>query len=191
MVSLPFNPIRPWRIDDLASMPDDGRRYELLQGEIIASPTPGRTHQRIFGYLLVRLAEAETRAKCGEVIQAPMDVHFSPNDLVIPDIFYIRDQQAAQYRETHFDGAPAFIIEIVSPTSGFYDRVRKTALYMMYGVEEYWIVDPEKRCILVYHSTGHGLRPQIVESGMLTSTVLTTFSIDAVEVFAAADQPRM
>jgi Uma2 family endonuclease len=131
------------------------------------------------------------RTGSGEVVIGPIDVHFSPHDLVQPDILYISDRQADQYKETHFAGAPAFVIEIISPyTSGFYERVRKTALYMSRGVEEYWVIDPEKQCILVFTSASSDTTSEIFTSGMLAANVLAGLTIDIPKLFAAADQPR-
>jgi Uma2 family endonuclease len=150
MVALPFPIDRPWTIEDLDSMPDDGNRYELLQGELIVSPSPGRAHQRLLGWLYVELVAAAKRARAGEAVLAPMGVYLSINDLVEPDLFYIRGEQADMFKDNFFEGAPAFVIEIVSPSSGTHDRIRKAALYRNAGVMEYWIVEPTKRQILAH-----------------------------------------
>jgi Uma2 family endonuclease len=191
MVALPFSTNRPWTIADLDSMPDDGQRYELLQGELIVSPAPGKIHQRIIGRLHVWLDEAAARADSGEVVIAPADVRLSPFNLVQPDLLYLRESQSDLYGDKFIGGAPAFVIEIVSPSSGVYDRVRKASLYMESGVEEYWVVEPTKRHILV-HLAGHEMpNPMIVASGAIASLVLPEFSFDVDDLFASvADRPR-
>jgi Uma2 family endonuclease len=188
MVAMPFPADRPWTIEDLDSMPNDGQRYELLQGELIVSPSPERAHQRLVKWLMVRLEIAAEAAHSGEAVVGPMDVRLSPNNLVEPDLFYLREEQVDRFNVNYVEGAPAFVIEIVSPSSGTYDRVRKAVLYRDAGVEEYWVVEPNKRRVFVHALGGSTPTPMIVMSGTLTSMVLPTFSISINELFAAADR---
>jgi Uma2 family endonuclease len=176
---------RPLTIEDLNAMPDDGQRYELLQGELIVSPAPGRTHQRVLIKLLGMMGSAlEAQEGLGEVGTAPFDVQLSPNDVVQPDLFVVLPDQADRYGERSFDGAPAFVLEVISPSSGTYDRIRKASLYVNSGVQEYWIIDPLGRRILV-HDAGTGEpNPRIVTSGTLTSRVVPTFTVDLGALFA-------
>lgn len=170
---------RPLTIDDLDAMPDDGQRYELLQGELIVSPAPGRTHQRVLIKLLGILSAAVAESEgAGEVGAAPFDVQLSPNDVVQPDLFVVLPNQAAQYGERRFDGAPAFVLEVVSPTSGTYDRIRKASLYINAGVQEYWIVEPASRRILVHDPASGEPSPRIAAAGILTSRVIPSFRVD-------------
>jgi Uma2 family endonuclease len=184
MVASTVTTDRPLTIDDLEAMPDDGQRYELLQGELIVSPSPGGIHQEILGELFGLLREVVRREKLGRAIFAPFDVQFSPNDVVQPDLIYIRQSQLGQYTNRRFAGAPAFIVEIVSPSSGGYDRVRKAALYLNSGVEEYWVVDPGNRRILVHDPASGEPSPRIVTTGSLTSRVIPSFTVDLAELFA-------
>jgi Uma2 family endonuclease len=179
---------RPLTIDDLDAMPDDGQRYELLQGELIVSPAPGGVHQEILGELFGLLRDVVRREKSGKVIFAPFDVQLSPNDVVQPDLFYFRNSQSDNYTNRRFSGAPAFIIEVVSPSSGTYDHVRKAALYVNSGVEEYWVVDPASRRMLVHdHSSGEP-SPRIITTGTLSSRVIPSFSVDLAELFTIGQQ---
>lgn len=190
MVALPFQTDHHWTVTDLNELPEDGNRYELLQGELIVSPSPGRTHQRLLRWLTVRLDAATKEAKAGEAIVGPMDVQLSAIDLVEPDLFYIRDDQADQYKDRYFEGAPAFVIEVVSPSSGTYDRIRKSGLYMNSGVEEYWVIEPDKHRVLIHTANASTSTPRVVTSGGLTSVVLPAFKVDVDDLFAAADRPR-
>jgi Uma2 family endonuclease len=191
MAALPFSTNRPWTIADLDSMPKDGQRYELLQGELIASPAPGKIHQRLIGRMHIWLDEAATRAGSGEVVIAPADVRLSQFNLVQPDLLYLRESQSGLYGDKFIDGAPAFVIEIVSPSSGVYDRVRKASLYMESGVEEYWVVEPTKRHILIHRAGQDMPNSMIVTSGTIFSTVLPESSFNVEDLFASvADRPR-
>lgn len=175
---------RPLTIEDLEAMPDDGQRYELLQGELIVSPSPGGIHQEILGELFGLLREVVRREKSGKAILAPFDVQISPNDVVQPDLIYIRQSQFGQYSNRRFAGVPAFIIEIVSPSSGHYDRVRKASLYVNSGVEEYWVVEPGNRRVLVHDPTSGQPSPRIINTGTLTARVIPSFAVDLAELFA-------
>jgi Uma2 family endonuclease len=178
---------RPLTIEDLEAMPDDGQRYELLQGELIVSPAPGGIHQEILGELFGLLREVVRREKSGKAIFAPFAVQLSPHDVVEPDLFFFKNSQSGQYTDRRFLGAPAFVLEVVSPSSGTYDRMRKAALYVNSGVEEYWVVEPAKRRILVHDPTSHVPSPRIVTTGTLTSRVVPSFVVDLAQLFAIAE----
>ncbi len=190
MVSLPVEveiEDRPLTIDDLYEMPDDGNRYELLQGELIVSPSPGGTHQEVLGELFFLLRSAVRQGNLGKAIIAPFDVQISPNDVVEPDLFYFRHDQANQYTERRFLGAPAFVVEVVSPSSGSIDRVRKASLYVNSGVEEYWIVEPAGNRIIVHDRASGEPSPRIFTAGSLTSRVIPSFTVDLTQLFAIAN----
>jgi Uma2 family endonuclease len=186
MVALPFPVDRPWKIEDLAEMPDDGQRYELLQGELFVSPAPGGNHQLVLGELHGHFFILLKKHPVGRAVVAPCDVRLSPNDLVQPDLIFFRNEQIEQFSNKSFSGAPAFVIEVISPSTGSYDRGRKAALYMQWGVEEYWIVDPDKKRILVHTAAEYTSMPRIVTSGIIVSSVVPEYTIDLVELFAVS-----
>jgi Uma2 family endonuclease len=172
---------RPWTYADLADLPDDGNRYEILQGELIVSPSPSGRHQIVLGRLHAALYEAVKTSKFGTVFTAPFDVKFSDRNVVEPDLFVISVNQYSQYSDRSFDGAPAFVIEIVSPSSINTDRQRKATLYMEQGVKEYWIVEPDQKRILVHIPGEQG--PRIVIEGALASMVIPSFSVQLTDLF--------
>ncbi|MCC6705074.1 MAG: Uma2 family endonuclease [Thermomicrobiales bacterium] len=182
MVAQVFESERPWTYTDLAGLPDDGNRYEILQGELIASPSPSPTHQRALVRLSLALEEAVNRSKFGTMFVAPVDVRFSDNNVVEPDIFVVSVDQYSQVHDQRLDGAPAFVIEIVSPSSVKSDRQRKATLYMENGVREYWIVEPDQQRILVHVAGEQG--PRIVIDGSLESVVVPSFSVQLSDIFA-------
>ena len=147
------------------------------------SPAPGRRHQLILGELHGRIYNLLKADPTGVAVLAPCDVRLSQYDLVQPDLIYIRNDQAERFSEHGFDGAPALVIEVISPSTGSYDRGRKAALYMNSGVEEYWIVDPMKQHVLVHTSAEFNAIPKIVTGGVLSSIVLPKLSIKLSELF--------
>jgi len=183
MVAAPLESDRPLTYEDLEGFPNDGHRYELLQGELIVSPSPDGMHQVVLNRLNIALAAAVKRAKYGTSIIAPFDIRFSKSNVVEPDLFAFSVSQYKQYKGSYFEGAPEFVIEVLSPGSVRYDRVRKADLYMEGGVKEYWIVEPAAKRILVHVAGSTEPMPRIVASGLLTSTVIPEFTVDLRELF--------
>jgi Uma2 family endonuclease len=149
---------------DYMRLPDDGKRYELIHGEIIAMAGAGRRHQRIVAALSAQLVEKLRNQRCESFI-APFDVRLphpdqSANDatnVVQPDLLVYCDPK--KHDERGGVGAPDFVIEVLSPGSGGHDHVRKLRLYESFGVKEYWIVDGANRLVLVYLRDGDGFAP--------------------------------
>lgn len=146
-------------VDDLDCMPDDGNRYEVIEGVLYVSRAPGLTHQRVLGRLLTGFVWYLDQNPIGEVITAP-GVILSDFDGVIPDLIYMsherRDEIATGERVM---GAPEIVIEIVSPgaENERRDGIVKRQLYATYGVKEYWMVNPQSRTIEVYVYSGQTL----------------------------------
>ena len=131
--------------DDYCAIPPDGKRYELLDGQIHVTPAPSPLHQRI-SKRLQRLLEAyfEEPGR-GEVFNAPIDVILTPHDVVQPDLVVVTDPALVSTRG--IEGAPTLVIEVLSPTTTAYDRTTKAQRYAAHGIPHYWIVDPETKTI--------------------------------------------
>ena len=140
---------RPYTVEDLASIPDDGWRYEVVGGELVGSPAPTTKHQRVSLRLSRILGDYLERVGSGEAFAAPIDVFLGQHDIVQPDLVAILHRHADRVTEAGIKGAPDIVIEITSPSSQRMDRIRKSATYATFGVPEYWIVDPETETILV------------------------------------------
>ena len=172
--------------DDYAKLPDDGNRYEIIEGDLVMTPAPKTGHQRISRRLLVQLTLFVEKHQLGEVFDAPCDVVFSPENTVQPDIFFISTKQEKLITEDNIQGAPDLIIEILSPTTAYYDLVEKKEIYEKFGVKEYWIVDTKKKRIEL-----HGLQEgkyQLLQkeekSGEISSELLPGFEVDVKKIFA-------
>jgi Uma2 family endonuclease len=128
---------RPMVVDDLDDMPDDGHRYELIDGVLIVSPAPGNTHQGMLGTLYMVLRQA-----CPSHLRvrlAPFDVTLAGDTRVQPDILVAA--QAALVERGLF-GPPLLAVEILSPSTRHYDRGMKFLRYAAAGIPSYWILDP-------------------------------------------------
>ena len=165
-------------------MPDDGLRRELLDGELLVSPSPGTRHQTLSIRLSVAFQNYLAAHGGGRVWAAPLDVLLSDTSVVQPDLIVVLDEQAGLVTDAHIAGAPALLVEILSDPR--LDRVRKRDLYARFGVPEYWIVDPDADRIEVYRHDGTGYgKPEIVEPGEhLDYAPLAGLSIDLASLFA-------
>jgi len=135
---------------ELQEWPDDGRRYELYDGEVIVVPSPFARHQRVLMHIAEILVGYE-RATGGLAFEAPLDIVFSEHNVVQPDLVFFRqerrhliDMMAATR------AAPDLAVEVLSRGTEARDRGRKMQLLARFGVPEYWIVDPVKNTLEIY-----------------------------------------
>lgn len=135
MTTLPAS--RPLTVDDLDTMPDDGHRYELIDGTLVVTPAPSDAHQGVLGTLYVLLRQA-----CPSHLRvrlAPYDVTLAPDTRVQPDLIVA---PKADLVERGLFGPPLLAVEILSPSTRAYDGGMKLARYGAAGIPSYWIVDP-------------------------------------------------
>ena len=128
----------PLTEDDLAAMPDDGHRYEILDGVLLVTPAPNLTHQRCVRSLLVVLHGA--RQPGHEVLTAPFDVRLSRITVVEPDVLVARRSDLTPAR---LEGPPILAVEVLSPSTRRIDTSLKRLAYEAAGVPAYWLVDPD------------------------------------------------
>jgi Uma2 family endonuclease len=140
--------------DDYAALPDDGKRYELHEGELSVTPAPGMRHQDVLVALTVILARHVWDTGVGKLMVAPFDCILSDITVVQPDLLYLDEERRRLLRERGLEGAPTLAVEILSPSTTQIDRRRKMALYAAHDVTWYWIVDPPARTIEVYRLAG-------------------------------------
>ncbi|HET7630863.1 MAG TPA: Uma2 family endonuclease [Gemmatimonadaceae bacterium] len=138
-------PYTRWTVDRLRALPDDGRRYEIIEGDLFVTPSPSVRHQRASLALAVRLRAYLAVNRIGEVIIAPADVEFSDDTVVEPDVFVVPLIGGRPVEDLKDVGRPLLIAEILSPSTERTDRGRKRELFQARGVPEYWIVNVEAR----------------------------------------------
>jgi Uma2 family endonuclease len=139
-----------WNYDDLRLMPDDGQRYEVIDGDLLVTPAPTTTHQAISKRIQFVLMQQVEQRGLGQVFNAPIDVIFSRTRTVQPDLLVVRTEHAHLITERGVEVAPDLVVEILSASTEHSDRERKAKLYASEGVREYWIVDAAASCIEVY-----------------------------------------
>ena len=137
--------------DDYVALPDDGKRYEIHDGELSVSPSPTFRHQDVLATLLGLLRAHVLENDLGAVVPAPITVILAETSIVEPDIIYIaKDRMSIVSARGTVDGAPTLAVEILSPSTARIDRQRKLQLYARHSVRYYWIVDLDLRVIDVY-----------------------------------------
>jgi Uma2 family endonuclease len=163
----------------------EDKRYQLLEGEMILAPSPTTTHQRILGNLFRLLDAAFVATSRGRVGLFPWDVVLSDYDVVQPDILFISNERADIITEANIQGAPDLVVEILSPSTGAYDRGYKQVLYGRHGVREYWIVDPDAETVDVLVEGEDGLIPlgSYGNTGELNTPLLEGLTLDLDELF--------
>ena len=137
---------------DLASAPDDGLRYEILNGDLLVTPAPSLVHQRVSRRLQRQLEDSFHTAGRGEVFAAPADVILTPHDVVEPDLLVVTDAQQLSRRGV--EGPPTLVVEILSPSTRDHDQTLKARRYAELGIPHYWIVDPDALRVAFYRAKG-------------------------------------
>lgn len=140
---------------DLAELPDDGKRYELIEGELIVSPAPVPAHQRAVSLMDRFLGRAE-EAGYGRVYIAPVEVRFDAHNVIQPDALFIRTARLHIVTETRIEGAPDLVIEVLLPSTRSRDLRAKRQLYERFGVPFYWVLDPGERTVQPHELTDRG-----------------------------------
>ena len=163
----------------------DDERYELLNGELILSPSPKEIHQYISSILHIMIGAFVRERSLGKVYFSPFDVVLSDTDVVQPDILFISNERADIITPDNVQGAPDLVVEILSPATAERDRTIKLDLYAHYGVKEYWLVDPDAKTItvLLRGEGGLGMVGIYDEGETLRSPTLTGFSFALEEIF--------
>jgi Uma2 family endonuclease len=170
---------------DMERWPDDGRRYELYDGEVFELPSPFPVHQIIAARLHIAL-EMCVRERGGIVLFAPLDIVLTDYDVVQPDLLLFTAERAGVVHPSKVTrAAPDLAIEILSPATAANDRGRKRALLARHGVREYWLVDPDARTIEIFSLRLERLVSQGTQSGdaLVSSPLLPDLALRASALF--------
>jgi Uma2 family endonuclease len=157
--------------EDYAELPDDGRRYELHEGELSVTPAPGVSHQEVLGNLFVILRAHVNARALGTLLLAPVDCILENITVVQPDIVFVESAQVTLVSQRGIEGPPTLAVEIISPSTTSIDRRRKLQLYARYAVSYYWIVDPPARTIEAFQLTAGAYREAGKVSGAGTASL--------------------
>ena len=171
---------------DLESWPDDGRRYELYDGEVYVCPAPTNRHQLALGELYAQLREYARRTN-GIAFVSPIDIVFTEHNVLQPDIcFFQASRRYFIVLDQVIRTPPDVVVEVLSPSTRRNDLGRKKATFARFGVAEYWLLDPYKEQ-LERHTHEHGAysRALVASRGEhFTSVALTDFSCPVDSLFS-------
>jgi Uma2 family endonuclease len=145
-------PLQGWTVRDLDRLPDDGQRYELIDGVVVVAPSPTLLHQHVTSQLEWLLSDA---APPGLVVGQAVGIVLAEDECPIPDIVVLR--APADYRRNRFPAAQAVLaVEVVSPSTRSTDRFRKPGQYALGGIPFYWRVETEPIQVIAYRLGDHG-----------------------------------
>jgi Uma2 family endonuclease len=180
--------LKAWTYEDLLTLPDDGRRYEIIEGVLYEMPAPNTDHAQLIMNLIELVFSPVVRAIGGRLFTAPVDVFLRGASPVQPDLLVLLPGQLRLISKRGIEGAPALIVEVLSPGNPEHDLVTKRLLYARAGVAEYWLVSPEAALIEILALDGDHYRTHARVAGddLLTSTVLPALSCPVSAVFTLA-----
>jgi len=163
----------------------DDKQYELIDGELLMTPSPLPNHQRISRKLEFILEKFVTENNLGEIFDAPCDVYLDDENVIQPDILFISLDRLAIIGEKNIQGAPDLAVEIISENSAYKDMVQKKRLYARFGVKEYWVVIPDCEEIEIYilKDNTYRLYKSYNKSDNLESPLLKGLNIALKDIF--------
>ncbi len=141
--------------EDYLLLTDDGRRYEIHEGELSVTPAPTPDHQETSGNFNDVLRHHVKSRRLGKLYYAPIDCILDDTTIVQPDLVFVDTTRLERISRRGIEGAPTLVVEVLSPSTSSIDRVRKLRLYARYGVPYYWIVDHETRTVDAYQLVGN------------------------------------
>ena len=173
---------RRWTRAEVLALPDDGNRYELVDGELLVSPGPRPQHERAVVELSLRLGPYVRSQALGTLYTSRSDLDLTTGQLVQPDLFVSQNRGIEVWEEV---GIPLLVIEILSPRTANFDRVTKRMRYQRSGVPHYWIVDLDARLVEIW--TPGADRPEIAVTTLRwqPDPSALAFELDLPVLFAA------
>lgn len=132
----------PFTYEDYAAIPNDGRRWELIDGEFEVNAAPSPRHQTVSRRLQFELMRVLEEPGLALVFNAPVDLILSDQQVLQPDLVILRADRAGLVTERGIEGTPDIIVEILSPSTRVLDQRVKKGVYGRFGVPELWLVDP-------------------------------------------------
>jgi Uma2 family endonuclease len=136
-----------WTAEMVRALPDDGNRYEVLDGELFVTPAPSYQHQAVLARLYDLIRPYVERSSLGWIRWSPADIEFSPKRVLQPDLFVVPNEGTGEPKSWKDVKRLLLAIEALSPTTARADRLKKRPIYQEQRVPEYWIVDSDSRLV--------------------------------------------
>jgi len=172
--------------EEFRQLPYDGKRYELVCGEVHVTPAPNTRHQFILRRLVASLEGYLARNPAGEFAFAPLDVRLAPDLVLQPDLIFVSAARLHILGDDFVSGTPDIVVEILSPTTSAHDRATKIPLYAQAGVPEMWLIDPQAKTVEVLRLQGRKYLVDSILAGdqSLRSGQLSDWQLPLGELFA-------
>lgn len=166
----------------------EGEPYQLVEGELVMTPSQNTFHQIISGNIYERLRVFVKERGAGLALYAPLDIYLDDENVFQPDIVFISKQRRELVKDDGIHGAPDLVMEILSPATAYYDLKKKFKIYEKFGVKEYWLVDPEMKSVELFSLNEQGkylLSAGLSEHGTVKSRALDGFELAIEDIFLA------
>ncbi len=175
-----------WTFEDYLKLPDNGMRYEVIEGELFMSDAPSPRHQEVILRLAIFLFSFVEDHHLGKLYQSPIDVVMTDVATPVqPDLLFIANERLSIVQEKRIVGVPNLVVEVLSPGTAGVDRNRKFKTYARVGVAEYWLVDPDENILEVYVLRGqaYALLGTFQQNDTISSEVLAELALPARHIF--------
>jgi len=171
-------------VADYMQLPE-GAKFQLIKGEIIEMPSPTDTHQKILAIIFLKLGIFLLKNNVGIARFAPLDVHLDDENVFQPDMLFIANENKHIIKDRIY-GAPDMVMEVLLPSTAYYDWEDKKEIYAKHGIKEYWIVNPQKHYIEIYTNKNatFELVSKTKDEGLVKSEVIKGFEFELEELFA-------
>jgi Uma2 family endonuclease len=143
-----FEPDKIWTVSDYMGIDISNEPVQLIHGKLIMSPAPSPQHQRISRNLFQILIQHTLNF--GEVFYSPIDLILSESIVLQPDLVFISNAKKEIITNRGIEGIPDLIVEVLSPSNSYIDRVTKKEIYAAHGIPELWLVDPQSKQLEIY-----------------------------------------
>jgi Uma2 family endonuclease len=149
--------LKVFTYEDYLNLPDNGKRYEIINGELYMAPAPTLDHQDTIGEFYLTIGNFLKTNPIGKIYLAPTDIIFSDIDVMQPDLIFVSKEKFDILTRENIQGAPDLVIEVLSPGTEKRDRTIKLKAYSKFGVSEYWMASDEKATVEVWRRRGKKL----------------------------------
>lgn len=171
--------------EDYLNLPDNGKRYEIINGELYMVPAPTLGHQDTIGEFYFTIKSFIQTNPLGKIYLAPTDIVFSEIDILQPDLIFVAKEKFDILTRENIQGAPDLVIEVLSPGTEKRDRSIKLKTYSKFGVQEYWMANDETATVEVWQRNGDKLvfHKLLDKTQILTTPLLPGLEIALEKIF--------
>ncbi|MEQ8685858.1 MAG: Uma2 family endonuclease [Imperialibacter sp.] len=183
MGTVKIDKTKDWTVDDYLLLGETNTPCQLINGELIMSPSPTPLHQIVLSNLN-DVIKAYGKKVDGLVLFSPLDLYIDNRNVFQPDLIFLSKRQIAYVTERGIEGPPELLVEVISPSNSYTDRYEKKNAYQKFGVLEYWILDPANRTLEIYYSADW-VKPTLylAGEGTVTSSVLKELNFNLKDLF--------